>query len=186
MARLLLAGSLSANTPEVQGLASDALIAAASDGRIDGQLLGETIRQLLRDGLAKPARVTKALADAARVSPLHSHVVAQALQIAIVDLLPPPRDLHVALELLKELLVETGQRLSAPGIKEYLGGLTVSGKTAKLTRDLLGIEVKDGHPSRRAAAVQALAGRAQRAERWMQCRRQAEDNHEPRALRAEP
>jgi hypothetical protein len=87
---------------------------------------------------------------------------------------------------LKELLVETGQGLSAPGIKEYLGGLSVSGKTAKLTRDLLGIEVNADHSSRRAAATQALAGRTQRAERWMQCRRQAEDNHEPRALRVEP
>jgi uncharacterized protein DUF6493 len=135
--------------------------------------------------LAGP-RLTKALADAARVSPLHAHVVAQALQIAIVDLLPPPRDLHVALELLKELLVETGQRLSAPGIKEYVRGLSVSGKTAKLTRDLLGIEVNADNSSRRAAATQALAGRARRAERWMQCRRGAEDNHESRALRVEP
>jgi Family of unknown function (DUF6493) len=170
MARLLLAGSLSANTPEVQGLATDALIAAVNDGRVDGQLLGEAIHQLLQVGLAKPARLTKALADAARVSSLHAHVVAQALQIAIVDLLPPPRDLHVALELLKELRAQTGQGLSAPGIREYLGGLKVSGKTAKLARDLLGIEVNADHSSRRAAAAAALAGRVERADRWMKCR----------------
>ena len=181
MARLLLTGSLSANTPEVQGLATDVLIAAVNDGRIDGQLLGETIHQLLQDGLAKPARLTKALADAARVSPLNAHVVAQALQIAIVNLLPPPRDLHLALELLKELLVETGQCLSGPGIREYLGGLNVSGKTAKLARDLLGIEVDPDHSSRRTAAALALAGRIERAERWMKCRGPAEVSHEPQS-----
>jgi hypothetical protein len=169
MARLLLVGNFSANTPELQGLAVDALIAAIDDGRIDGQLLGETIHQLLCEGLAKPVRLAKALGDAARISPLHSRVVAHALQISMVGLSPPPRDFHVLLELLKELLIETGERLSAPGAEAYLRGLKVSGKTAKLTRDILSLQENPDSSSRPAAAARALAGRVERAERWARC-----------------
>jgi hypothetical protein len=167
VARLLIAGTLSANTPELRGLATDALIAAVDDGRIDGKSLGEAIHRLLLEGLAKPVRLAKALGDAARVSPLHTRVVARALQPAVVGLSPPPRDLHVLLELLKELLVEIGEMLSAPGAEDYLHGLNVSGKTAKLVRDLLNLDRGSNPSSRSSAAACALQGRLERAERWM-------------------
>jgi len=111
MARLLLPGTLSSNRPELQGLAVDALVAAVDDGRLDGRPLGETLRQLLVEGLAKPARLAKALADAARVSPLHARVAMSALQRLTAGQSPPPLGFHTLLELLKDLLVETGQRV---------------------------------------------------------------------------
>ncbi len=175
MARLLLAGSLSASAPELQGLATDALIAAIGDGRIDGNRLSQAVGRVLTEGLAKPSRLAKALGDAARVSPLHSLTVAHALELMMSGLTPPPRDLHLFLELLKELLVETGERLTVPEAVDSLRGLKVSGKTAKLARELLGLEERPAATARRSAAVRALAGRVERALRWTRRR------HSPRS-----
>ena len=72
MARLMLVGGLSSGLPELQGLATDALIAALDDGRIDGRLLGEALQHPLAAGLVKRARLAKSLGDAARVSRLHA------------------------------------------------------------------------------------------------------------------
>lgn len=169
MGRLLLVGTLSSNQPELQGLAVDALIAAIEDGRIDGILLGESIHRLLTDGPLKPTRVARALTDAARVSPLHARVVAHAIQHAVAGLSSTPKDLHVLLELLRELLVETGDGLSVAGVGDLLRGFKGSGKTAKIAPDLLGLTVDPASPSRPAAAARALAGRIARSERWARC-----------------
>jgi hypothetical protein len=169
MARLLLAGALSANTAELQGLATDVLIAAIDDGRIDGPHLGQAILRMLTESLAKPVRLAKSLGDAARVSLLHSRVVSRALQVTLVGLLPPPRDVHLLLELLHELLVETGEPLSTPGSEEYLRDMKGSGKTGKLARDLLSLVARLDSSSRSSAAARALAGRIERAERWTRC-----------------
>ena len=67
MALLLLTLGLAAKEPGEQGLATEALIAAIRDGRIDGIKLGGAMAQLWPSGLIKMARWTKALADAARV-----------------------------------------------------------------------------------------------------------------------
>lgn len=165
MGRLLLVGSLSSNQPELQGLATDALIAAIDDGRLDSPLLGEALQRLLLGDLLKLKRVAKALGDAARGSALHARVIAQSIEHAIVELSPPPKDLHVLLELLKELLIEIGEPLSAPGAEKWFRATKFSGKTATLGRELLGLVGGNG-PSRRLAAARALAGRLDRADRW--------------------
>jgi hypothetical protein len=170
MARLLLAGTLSSNRPELQGLAVDALIAAVDDGRIDGRLLGEATRQLLAEGLAKPARLGKALGDAARVSPLHARVVVHALQRLGAGQSPPPLGLHALLELLKELLVETGQQVDDPEVRAALGRLPSSGKTGRLVRDILALEATNASSSRAAALARALSSRVERGERWVASR----------------
>ncbi len=167
MGRLLLAGTLSSNRPELQGLAVDALIAAFDDGRIDGRLLGEAIRQLLAAGLAKPARLAKAFADAARVSLLHARVVAQALQGLAVGQSHPPLGFHLLLELLRELLVETGQRVDDPENRAGLEGLLTGGKTIRLVRDILAIEATNARSTRAAALARALSMRVERGERWV-------------------
>ncbi len=156
MARLMLAGTLSSNRPELQGLAVDALVAAVDDGRLDGRLLGETMRQLLTEGLAKPVRLAKALADAARVSPLHARVVASALQRSTVGQSPPPLGFHLLLELLNELLVETGQRVDDPEARATLGSLPSSGKTGRLVRDILALEAMNASSNRAAALARAF------------------------------
>jgi hypothetical protein len=167
MARLLLAGALSSIRPELQGLATDALIAAVDDGRMDGGRLGGTLHCLFTGGLVKPNRLAKALRDAARVSPLHARVAAQALERALVGSAERHRDLHILLELLKELLIGIGERLSDPTVMTFLRGLKISGKTAKLVQDLLALPEEPNPASRSLAASRALAGRVERAERWI-------------------
>lgn len=167
MGRLLLAGMLSSNRPELQGLAVDALVAAVDDGRIDGRLLGESVRQLLDAGLAKPARLAKAFADAARVSLLHARVVAQAIQRLAVGQSHPPLGFHLLLELLRELLVETGGWVDDPANRAGLEGLLTGGKTARLVRDILAIEAANARSTRAAALVRALWSRVERGERWV-------------------
>jgi hypothetical protein len=169
IARLLLAGSLASNLTVLQGLAVDALVASIDDGRIDGKLLGEAIHRVLADELVKTNRLTKALSEAARVSVLHNYVIAEAVQRALPALAAPPRDLHLLLELLNEVLCETGERLAESEIESFLRGLKVSGKTAKLARDLLALTGGADQSNRMRAAARALVGRVERAERWMRC-----------------
>ena len=75
MALVLLTLGLAAKQADEHGLATDGLIAAIDDGRIDGPLLGGSMRALLPTGLIKPARWAKTLRDAARVSSLHARIV---------------------------------------------------------------------------------------------------------------
>jgi hypothetical protein len=166
MGRLVLASALSSGRPELQGLGVDALIAAIDDGRIDGRNLGAALQRLVADGLAKGPRIAKALREAARVSPLHAGVTARALQIALIVPDPSTRDLNVLLELLKELLIEIGERISDREVEAFLRSLKVSDKTAKLIQDILGLEPPPGSAKRAAAVARALSGRLDRAERW--------------------
>jgi hypothetical protein len=133
-------------------------------------LLGETMRQLLTEGLAKPARLAKALADAARVSPLHARFVASALERSTVGQSPPPLGFHLLLELLKELLVEAGQRLDDPEARATLEGLPSSGKTGRLVRDILALEAMNANSNRAASLARALSSRINRGERWVRSR----------------
>lgn len=167
MARLFLAVALSSPNAEDYGLATDALIAAIDDGRVDAPRLGETLRTLLSTPLVKLTRWARRLGDAARVSPLHAQVIAGALQLALVDDLTwAPKDLHVLLERLKELLIELGEPLAESRARQSLGRLTRSGKTGKLIRELLALQESTDRAPQRAAALRALAQRIERAETW--------------------
>jgi hypothetical protein len=140
MALLLLALGLAAK-PGESGLSADALIQTISDGRLIGTELGETMASLLPTGIVKAGRLAKTLADAARVSPRHSQMVASALERALQhDPSKAPRDLLGLLELLKELLISNGQGLSLEPTRKYLSGLPASGKTGKAAAALLALE----------------------------------------------
>jgi hypothetical protein len=167
MALLLLTLGLAAKQADVHGLATDGLIAAIDDGRMDGPLLGGAMRSLLATTLVMPSRWAKTLRDAARVSPLHAWIIAHAIQYALRDpLAEPPRDLLALLELLKELLIEVGEPLSLVEMRAWLAGWKASGKTARVVKELLSL-TENGNPAvRRAAALRALGQRIERAERW--------------------
>jgi hypothetical protein len=168
MAILLLTLGLAAKEASEYGLATDALIVAVDDGRIDGLLIGGSMRALLSSGLIKPARWAKTLSDAARVSPLHARTIAHAIEIALAEgLADPPRDLLTLLELLKELLVQMGEPVSPQSLRSWLGRWKTSGKTAKVVKDLLALAQTDDSTVRQAAAIRALSQRIERAERWM-------------------
>ena len=138
MARLLLVAGLNASRPELSGLATDALIAAIDDGRLDGPILGSALIELARiqrDGsldipawqrpaelpplipIVKLNRWARALTDAARVSALHARVIVSALALLIRAYPFANQKLSNLIPLLvlfKELLIETGQALSNP------------------------------------------------------------------------
>jgi hypothetical protein len=171
MALLLLVLGLAAKEPGESGLATDALIATIEDGRLDGSILGAALASLLSTGLVKASRWAKTLASAARTSSLHAAVVREAIERALQgDPVKAPKDLQTLLELLKELLIESGCRLSCPESRHYLSGLKSAGKTGKLARELLGLEDTPDRSHSQSAAVRALAGRLDRAERWQRCR----------------
>src|SRR5262249_8272706 len=105
MGYLLLALGLAAKDPGEHGLATDALIAAIDDGRVDAEGLGSILARLLPTGLVKAARYAKTLGQAARVSPLHAWTIACTLEGGLRhDPRQAPRDLSALLELLHGLL----------------------------------------------------------------------------------
>jgi Family of unknown function (DUF6493) len=190
MGMLLLVTGLNATRAELSGLATDALIAAINDGRLDGDNLGKALAELARikedpardtpawQRPATPAapvpfiklnRWAKALGDAARTSPLHARVISQAISRMLRGESFDTRTTtsrNTLLVLLKELLIETGEALSDLKARDYLAQHKTSGKTASLIDGLLKLKAVSDHPARRAALVQTLALRVERAERW--------------------
>ena len=169
MALLLLAIGLAAKQAVESGLATDGLIAAIHDGRLDGTRLGVALRSLLPTTLIKPSRWAKTLGDAARISPLHVRVIAIAIQETLRDELDEkPRDLLPLLELLKELITKVGESI-APPLRDWLARWKASGKTAKVVKELLAIAPREHSADARAAMIIALTHRIERAERWSRC-----------------
>ena len=135
MARLFLVAALNAVRAELSGLATDALITAISDGRLDGDTLGRALAEFgTRRGRARARcasmerfhdsdrpvpivklnRWAKVLGNAARTSPLHARAISRAISYVLRGSFSdtkPPANLNVLLELLKELLIETGEAL---------------------------------------------------------------------------
>jgi hypothetical protein len=167
MAVLLIVVGLAAKEPGEQGLATECLIAAIRDSRIAGDMLGATMAQLWPTGLIKMARWAKTLADAARVSPLHSQVVFDALQQTFQgDGKNLPRDVHALLDLFNEIAIETGSCVTADSTRDLLNQLKGRGKAGKAAAALLACQAKPD-PSRNTKTMQlVLEERLSRAERW--------------------
>ena len=183
MARLFLVAALNATRAELSGLATDALITAISDGRLDGDNLGTALAEFARIEeepyvppwkgpttgghpvrIVKLNRWAKALGNAARTSPLHSRAIARAISVVLrgsFSDIKPPANLNALLEVLKELLIETGEAFDDAEARDYLTCLKTSGKTASLIKDLLGLSVVPDHPARRAARIDNLARRVE-------------------------
>ena len=71
MARLVLAIGLNATLPEIAGLATDALVAAIDDGRIDADKLGESLCMAwrLREDTTVDARITQLVLGTPQFTP---------------------------------------------------------------------------------------------------------------------
>ena len=164
---VMLCMGLNALDSAEREIATDLLIAAVREGRLNARLLPFWMRRLVTSTLVKPKRWAARLREAARESPLHAQAIRQVLE-RLVDLgsANPPRDIHALMELLHELCVETGEAVTDPRTRDYLSGIKGGGKAAKLAKTLLALEETDPLPHRHAAAALALAGRVERAERW--------------------
>jgi hypothetical protein len=189
MARLLLAIALNAKLPEIGGLATDVLVAAIDDGRLDADTLGQSLRiawQLrietsqhmiythvssnapMSEPFVKPVRWAKTLGDAARSSALHAGLIARAIELFLVDtssLNRTPASVLPVLELLREASVESRRAISAPA-RAYLGGVGTAGKTGRVVGELLALREIASAPAIKKARAAVLANRVARAERW--------------------
>jgi hypothetical protein len=146
-------------------LATDALIAAIDDGRLDADKLGATLAFLAP--ITKYARLARTLGQAARVSSLHLMVVAHVIQAALRgDPAQAPRDVQALLELLKESLLELGVSIGNAEARHYLEQIETGGRTARLVRELLALEQKPDFSIGRQALLRALEHRLGRAESW--------------------
>ncbi len=165
MARKLLGLGLNAKEPGESALATDAFIAGVEDGRVTGPEAGVMLGELIGFQFVTPARWAKTLGSAARTSALHAEVVRHGLELALSGA-PTlrPADLAALLGLLHELCVETGRRVDDPGTRAFLGGIK-GGKSGALAKQLLALENSETG-ALRAAALLALRGRIERAERW--------------------
>jgi hypothetical protein len=189
MARLLIVVGLSAKLPELAGLATDALIAAIDDGRIDAARLGESLRTVWRwevprstretspgpnvlegsVGFARSNRWAKTLGDVVRASSFHAHVVACALEQVLADEATGRRasaSVVPLLELVREVSVTCGRAVSAE-VRASLETIGTGGRTGRVVKSLLELQDVPDSAERRVLAVQALAHRITRAERWM-------------------
>jgi hypothetical protein len=170
---LLLTGALAAKHAELSLLATDALIAAIDDGRVDRVLLGQALAMLLPTGLLKLNRLAKTLGAAAKVSPLHGYVIAGALQQGLccaeelLSRFATWAGLGGLLRLLQERLIESGEPVRHAEFRKVLGGLKAAAGTAALIRQLLTLE--ETGCGVKAAARYALGQRIARVERWSRC-----------------
>jgi Family of unknown function (DUF6493) len=189
MARLVIGAGLTAKVPEVTGLATDVLITAIDDGRIDAARLGESLRTVWRwevpgttgetsrgantvegsVGFARSNRWAKTLGDVVRASSLHARVVACALDQVLADGATGRRasaSVVPLLELMREVSVTCGRAVSAE-LRAYLETMGTAGKTGRVVKSLLELQDLSDSAEKRVLAVQALAHRITRAERWM-------------------
>ncbi len=77
-----------------------------------------------------------------------------------------PVELLALLELLNELCTQSGLGIKDKQAREYLAGITGSGKSAKLAKAILAIGDDLLSTTVHQAAALALQGRIERAERW--------------------
>jgi hypothetical protein len=138
MGCLLLSLGLAAKEPGEKSLATDVLICAVEERRLDARALGETLGRLYDYGVVKGSRIASTLSDAGRVSDEHMEAVAVVLERLLAAMHgPPPPDLHAVLTTLSDTLAAQGRPLSDPDASAYLAGIEGTGKAAVFARRLL-------------------------------------------------
>ncbi len=160
MALTLLATALAAKEPGEYGLATDIAIRAIEEGRLGSDNLGLVLAQLFPTGLIKPGRWHKTLAEVARASPVHGMVIHRALQAALHDKPDKlPRDFAKLVELLHELSIDLDLHIADDGCRAFLQRI-VSGKSAKIAKNLLNLPASSFSTTVRPIMLQAIEQRA--------------------------
>lgn len=168
MARWSIAIGLSSKEPDNARTALDALISAIDDCRLDGIVFGDILAELLPIGRITVVRWVRAFADCARVSPLHLQVIRIAIERSLCN---AGTDTEIStpiklIELLYDLCLESGETVTAPKTRTYLESLGTKGKAGKLAQSLLSLPEGRAQQHRKAAAMQALQSRVDRAQRY--------------------
>lgn len=138
MGCLLLSLGLAAKEPGEKSLATDVLISAVEQRRLDARALGETLGRLYDYGVVKGSRIASTLGEAGRVSVAHLDAVAVAIERLLAAMQgPAPPDLHALLTTLSDALAARDRLLEDPDASAYLAGVEGTGKAAVLAKRLL-------------------------------------------------
>ncbi|WP_454832553.1 hypothetical protein [Pseudoxanthomonas wuyuanensis] len=122
MATLLLALRLAAKEPGQSAIAVDTLIACHTEGRLDVPLLASTLRILAPTPLTKWSRYAKSIRRALQldsgIAPVAFEMLCSMLDAAGGA---PPKDAHLVLELLREVVLVGAHALPAdrPMAQQY-------------------------------------------------------------------
>jgi hypothetical protein len=168
MPMLCLTIALGAKQAGESGLATDILIAAIEDGRLDGSKLGACMGELMFTGLMKPQRWASTLGEVSRVSALHEQVVRLSIENALAagGESKPPRGLKSLLELYFNLAVSAGESVNNQAARRYLEKLQGSSGQGNIAKALIALKAAGSSSHSKHAALLALRGRISRAQRW--------------------
>jgi hypothetical protein len=165
LAMLVLWLALVGRDADARGLATDALIEGAADGRAQAGPLGDVLLRLAEGGWLKLARLAESLAPVARASAAHGRLVAELMERVLAREASLPKSVTTNLELLLEILSRLERSVRDP-LRPLLERVRGQSRTATLAKALLAIE---GDPAREreAAARDEIEMRLCRAERWL-------------------
>lgn len=134
----LIALSLAAGDRAPRTMALDVVIAGAESGRLQPETLGAAMAFWLTSPMVRPRRWTKPLHELRSMSTAHARYVAATMSAALRgDPSELPQDLGALLDVLAQSLAACGESLTDPDTRAYLCGVTASGKTGRLVRQLL-------------------------------------------------
>ncbi|MEZ6042927.1 MAG: DUF6493 family protein [Planctomycetaceae bacterium] len=161
---------------DARAVAADALIEGILDGRAHPAALSASLTELLEHRWLKLNRLAEALAGVARVSSWTALVVTAIIDSVIASWSELPGDAHHLLSVQLEALMRINGCLT-DAARKPLSQLTGSSKTAKLAKQLLTLSRSDRSTARKAALLEGVECRVQRAERL--CRPTACQTHAP-------
>lgn len=117
--------------------ATDTMIIAISQGRLDSEKVVAAVREIIATGWLVHSRWLNPLATVTAESPLHADSVRRILEGIVPSL--DSKILGGFLELLYEILVANEWKLSDLATIEYLGSIKESGKAAKSAKKISGL-----------------------------------------------
>jgi hypothetical protein len=159
-AHYLLTVGLMLSIPELKTLAGDCLIDAIEQHRLQPQLIGQNLGQMLYSEISMPKRAAALLDEVARTSPVHNEAVRQILQFSLDRCQfeaseksdgdkALPRDLAAILELYLNCSIRANKPVESPicrvfledlsGVKKTAANKSKGGKAKELARDLLAL-----------------------------------------------
>ena len=163
MAHLLLALGLNARDLDVRGAATEVLLEAIAEERLEPAALVQVLSRI--GPWSKPNRCAECLGRVAAESALHECRVGEVLEGMVAGWRDMPHGAHHVLAVLRDVHIAQGRALGqeARAVLEQAQGRS---KTAHLARELTGLQHSPDAARRDGALRQALAARLERAERW--------------------
>jgi hypothetical protein len=140
MGALLIALGMGAKEAAQRGLATDALLAAISAGRLDPVALGRALSNAAASGAIKFGRWAKQLYTAAQAGPLAAESIFRAIELLFESGSGiESSEFGRIVELEYELAHLTRLKLCNPGCLQTLARLKVGGKTGRAASELLNL-----------------------------------------------